>query len=401
MNGAGRRAWDLIGSVLSASGRVITPVGRLVLALSVGAWFVGWRAGWEEAMWIAAAAGTVGLLAVGFLLGRTELEVAVELETPRVTAGDVATGRLVVKNPGARRLLPVRMEVAVGRASSPFEIPSLAPGAEHDELFILPTNRRQVIDVGPASSVRGDPLGLVRRVVDWTQPTPLFVHPRTTRLEGLGAGFLRDLEGLPTADLVDSGVAFHALREYQPGDDRRFVHWKTTARVGKLMIRQFIDTRRSHLAIVLDTQPDAYASDDEFELAVSLGGSLGARTLRDEQELTFSSGTKAWAPFSAQQLLDMLAGIEMSPADRAISEQTAAMRSSAAGVSTLVLVTGSRRELVDAQRAISRFGSDVRSIVIRAEPDGSAGLRAVGSVTVLSVAALDDFALLLWTVGQQ
>ena len=401
MNDAGRKVVDPVRDALTAAGRVITPVGRLVLALSVGAWIVGWRAGWEEAMWIAAAAGTVCVLAAGFLLGRTELEVAVELETPRVTAGDVATGRLEVKNPSTRRLLPVRMEVAVGRSSNRFEIPSLAPGAEHDELFILPTNRRQIIDVGPASSVRGDPLGLVRRVVDWTEPTPLFVHPRTTQLEGLGAGFLRDLEGLPTADLVDSGVAFHALREYQPGDDRRFVHWKTTARVGKLMIRQFIDTRRSHLAIVLDTQPDAYASEDGFELAVSIAGSLGARTLRDEQELTFSSGTKAWAPFTAQQLLDMLAGIEMSLADRAISEQTAAMRSSAAGVSTLVLVTGSRRELVDAQRAISRFGSDVRSIVIRAEPDGSTGLRAVGSVTVLNVAALDDLGLLLWTVGQQ
>ncbi len=91
-------------------------------------------------------------------------------------------------------------------------------------------------------------------------PTDLYVHPRISSLERLGSGFLRDLEGQTTQDLSPSDVAFHTLREYVPGDDRRHVHWKTTARIGKLMVRQFVDTRRSFLSIVISTDPADYAS---------------------------------------------------------------------------------------------------------------------------------------------
>lgn len=49
-------------------------------------------------------------------------------------------------------------------------------------------------------------------------------------------------------------------------------------RIGTLMIRQFVDTRRSHLAVLLDTQPRSYRDADEFELAVSIAGSLSVPT---------------------------------------------------------------------------------------------------------------------------
>ena len=104
--------------------------------------------------------------------------------------------------------------------------------------------------------MRGDPLGLVRRTVRWTDVTELFVHPRTVSLESLGAGLLRDLEGETTQDLSMSDLAFHALREYQPGDDRRYIHWRSSAKAGRLLVRQFLDTRRSHLSVVVDTDPE-------------------------------------------------------------------------------------------------------------------------------------------------
>src|SRR5699024_11941780 len=74
-------------------------------------------------------------------------------------------------------------------------LPGLDPGAEHDELFAIPTERRGVLVVGPVRSVRGDPFGLIRRAVQWTEPEDLYVHPRTIRLGSASAGFLHDLEG--------------------------------------------------------------------------------------------------------------------------------------------------------------------------------------------------------------
>ena len=106
------------------------------------------------------------------------------------------------------------------------------------------------------------------------------------RLDEAASGFLRDLEGTPSSDLSSSDIAFHALRDYTPGDDRRHVHWRTTARTGKLMVRQFEETRRSHVVVALDNLADHYASEDEFELAVSAAASISAQTMREEKELT-------------------------------------------------------------------------------------------------------------------
>ena len=76
-----------------------------------------------------------------------------------------------------------------------------------------------------------------------------FVHPRTIGVPSTSTGLIRDLEGTPTRDLTSSDVAFHALREYQPGDERRYIHWKSTAKTGTYMVRQFEQTRRSHLVV--------------------------------------------------------------------------------------------------------------------------------------------------------
>lgn len=380
-------------------GRAISPAGRLVAALAVLGWLAGWRLGWQEGMWIAAACSVVFLLGVGFLLGTTDLDVAVDVDPIRVTVGDPAGGALVVRNTGSRRMLPLRIELIVGRGAAVFDIPSLPADGTHDELFVLPTTRRQIIPVGPARSVRGDPLGLTRRTIDWTEPVELYVHPRIVRLENLGAGFLRDLEGQPTTDLSTNDVAFHTLREYVPGDDRRFIHWKTTARVGDLMVRQFVDTRRSHLAVVLDTRPSSYLDADEFELAVSLAGSLGARALRDEQDVTLSSGSGPLPSANGQQLLDSLAGVEWSHRHEDLVAQSIRVGTTA-GISIVALVTGSALALNDTRRAVRCFDESVRGLVLRADRQGRSGLRPIGSAAVLNVAELDGFGYLMWKVSR-
>src|SRR5699024_3749448 len=161
-------------------------------------------------------------------------------------------------NPTQRIWLPARIGLAVGAATAQFLVPRLPAGESHEELFAVPTRRRAVLVVGPVRSVRDDPLSLMRRQVTWARPQELFVHPRTVRLDEATSGFLRDLEGTPSSDLSSSDIAFHALRDYAPGDDRRHVHWRTTARPGKLMVRQFEETRRSHVVVAPDDLAEHY-----------------------------------------------------------------------------------------------------------------------------------------------
>lgn len=379
---------------------MVSPIGWTVIAMGLVGAVAGWQLNWLEGMWVAVGATTAVLSALIFLVGSADLAISVTVDPCRVTVGDPSSGELVVSNVGTRRLFPLRVELTVGRGAAVFDIPGLAGGQHHDELFILPTTRRSIIGVGPATSVRGDPLGLLRRAVDWTEPTMLYVHPRIARLEHLGAGFLRDLEGQPTADLSNNDVAFHTLREYQPGDDRRFVHWKTTARVGQLMIRQFVDTRRSHLAVLLDTVPASYADADEFELAVSLSASLGTRALRDEQDVTLTTGAGPLGSHDGQHLLDGLAGVELSARARTLVEQAALVNRNATGVSVVALVTGSELSLSDAHAAANRFNESVRLFVLRAHPAGVTGLKPIASAMVLNVASLDEFGHLMWKVTQ-
>ncbi|TPX00809.1 DUF58 domain-containing protein, partial [Schumannella luteola] len=178
-------------------------------------------------------------------------------------------------NSGGRRMLGTVMEVPVGESIVELALPGLRRSTAHTQDFGIPTDRRGVIAVGPVRTVRGDPLGLVRRELSWTDRLELVVHPRTVSVPSTSTGLIRDLEGAPTRDLTASDVSFHALREYQSGDDRRYIHWKSTAKTGTYMVRQFEQTRRSHLVVSLSLATHDFASEAEFELAVSVAGSLG------------------------------------------------------------------------------------------------------------------------------
>ena len=120
-------------------------------------------------------------------------------------------------------------------------------------MYPLPTARRGVVQVGPALIVKTDLLHLMRREIEQTGVQTLWVHPRVAALAPLPVGFAKDLEG-PTSDASPAGdVAFHALREYELGDDHRHIHWMSTARTGTLMVRHYVDNRRPSITAVVDT----------------------------------------------------------------------------------------------------------------------------------------------------
>lgn len=382
---------------------VVTGTGWTVVLLAVGAWIAGWRLGWLELSYIATASLVVLVASIPFVLGRSPLEVELELQPQRVVVGDRSAGQVTVRNRTGRRVLGQRLELTVGTGVAELMVPSLGGGGEHEELFVLPTQRRAVIPVGPATLIRDDPLGVLRRSAARTTPIPLFVHPRTVPLANLGPGLMRDLEGQPTADLSPSDIAFHALRDYETGDDRRFVHWLTTARVGKLMVRQFTDTRRAHLAVVLDGAKGAYVAGDggpdaEFEVAVSVAASIGARALGDDQDVTMWGSGRLVPTVNPRVMLDTLAGLEHAGRHSQLADQIDLLMRRSNGISSAIVVTGSKPTIADLRGLVIRFPVDVRTMVIRVAVDETPGFRPIGSTMVLTLATLSDLGHLLWAV---
>jgi uncharacterized protein (DUF58 family) len=392
--GAGEVARSLAAFALDglrAVRRVVRPIAWVLIAGAVVLWTVGQVFGWFELTVAALVIAVALVVCLVFLVGRTAYDVSLDLGRTRVVVGERAVGALTLANRGSRAILPSRVVLPVGSGRGTFAIKRLAPGEEVEELFAIPTHRRGVLKVGPVSVVRGDPLGLFERVHRRDEPADLYVHPRTVLFDGNSLGFLRDLDGLPTTDLSPDDVSFHALREYQPGDDLRHVHWRSTARAGTIMVRQYEETRRSHFVIGLTRHPADYRDADEFELAVSIAGSVGLRGVRDSMQVELSTQGRSVTAETGKRLLDTLTTVELARGRDGGVEALA--RSIASGLnlaSIVVFVVGSSTDAGAIRSACARLPFGSRVLVVCASSGSSPALRRIGDADVITVGSLEQ-----------
>jgi uncharacterized protein (DUF58 family) len=214
------------------------------------------------------------LIAAGVsILLRPDLEVKREVVPCRVNEGDAASGVITVTNVGRRRCAPMRAIEAVGDTSISISLPSLAAGATHTTQYRLPTGHRGCYTIGPLRIAHSDPLRLISVSHADTGQATLWVHPRVHKASPIPTGRSQELEGPANVHAPHGGIAFHSLREYQPGDDPRLIHWRSTARTGTLMVRHTVITNEPKLMIVLDTSADPYDK-ESFEDAVRVAASL-------------------------------------------------------------------------------------------------------------------------------
>lgn len=377
----------------------VSTLGWTTAAAGAAALVVGWVLGWHEFRVLGASLLVLMALSLLFLVGRTQLEVDFELDPERLVVGDSAMGRVEVTNVARTPLLPLALEVPVGESAARFTLPGLAPRTSFEDIMVIPTSARGVIEVGPVRTQRGDPFGLVRREVEWTGLTELFVHPRTIALETLGSGLLRDLEGQTTSDVSMSDLAFHTLREYEPGDDRRYIHWRSSAKVsgasgqGAFLVRQFLDTRRSHVAVVVDVAESSYRSADQFELALSCGASVTLRALADEMETTIVCGQHVAVQPAPHTALDAYSRAAFG--DWTLPAATGRLGTLAPDVSAVVLVTGPQTTFETLRRARAYLAPQVRLVVVQVVPDTPLSLREASGLLVVTIGDLSELPLVL------
>ena len=377
-------------------GSSLTPLGWGTTLVGAGAALAGSLASWVEAAVLGFTCLSLVALSLLWSLGRAGHAVTLRLANTRVTVGEKALGALTVTNPTSRRLRATMVELCVGAGANSFLCPPLGRGESHEEVFAIATTRRGIVAVGPASTIRGDSLGLVRRVQTWSDATELYIHPRTVAMNASTVGFIRDIEGATTQDLSSVDVSFHALREYVPGDDRRAIHWRSTARIGKLMVRQFEETRRSHLLIVLDLDTDAWASDDEFEIGVSAAASMARAALVDAKEVSVHTQAGHLKTPTPMHAMDSLSGVERVLGAERISALTQRAGTEASQASTAVVISGSRTHLADLHAALTRLPLDMVITGVRIDMDSDFELRTLGNTPVVVAPTLDDFAIGMW-----
>jgi uncharacterized protein (DUF58 family) len=401
-------------------GRQLTPAGKLVLAALVAAAVIGFdtsrTVGYQAftlltALLIIAAAWSV--------VFRVRLDVRRIL--PRfVTVGEPATYRAVIRNETARlqRGLVLLEDLADPRPSFDEFLRAREPGEERRNWFdrtvgyprwdwLIARRRGAAIAPRPLSALppgdagevvvevrplrrgrlaftavtiaRPDPLGLVNALVRIPLPGSLAVLPKRYAMPDLALPGVRKYQrgGVALASAVGDSEEFVSLRDYRPGDPLRRVHWRSAARVGRPVVKEYQDEFFVRHALVLDTFA-ARPESDVFEEAVAVAASVACSIQTQDSLLDLLFVGAETYCFTAgrglghtDRMLEVLAGVR--PCDdrpfRALHHAVLDRYASLSGcVAVLLAWDEPRRDFVRHLRAL---GVPTRAFVV-SEPAAAA-----------------------------
>ena len=219
---------------------------------------------------------------------QTGLTLLEDLDDPRPAFPDWLASELAE----SRRVRPFR--VAQRRRNSPFrvadlkegEIPPMPPHGEAEARVGIFPLRRGILRFTGVTIARPDPLELVRSFVKIAAPQTVLILPKRYPLPPIALpGALRYQEGGVTlAASVGRSEEFVALRDYRHGDPVRHIHWRSWAKTGKPIVKEFEDEYFVRHALVLDTFDDEPNS-EVLEEAVSIAASFACTILTQESLL--------------------------------------------------------------------------------------------------------------------
>ncbi len=198
-------------------------------------------------------------------------------------------------------------------------LPPIQPGQEAEvQVEIMPL-RRGVLKFKGATLARTDPFGLFRALAGTPAPQTALILPQRYPLPPIALpGVMKYQEGgVALASNVGQSEEFVALRDYRRGDPMRHIHWRSWARTGKPIVKEFEDEFFVRHALVLDTFSDQPHS-EAFEEAVSVASSF-ACTIQTQESLLdlLFVGAEAYCFTGgrglahADQMLEILASVRV------------------------------------------------------------------------------------------
>ena len=199
------------------------------------------------------------------------------------------------------------------------EVEPVGPGDTVEVDMRLMPLRRGVIRLEAVRVACPEPLGLFRRLFRYAKVDKVLVLPKRYAVPDLilpGATRFQQ-GGVALASSIGESEEFVSLREYRHGDPLRHIHWKSWAKLGRPIVKEFQDENFVRHALVLDTFSHAVFS-EVFEEAVSLAASFACSVQTQESLLdllfvgasayTFTIGRGVG---QVEQVLEVLAGVQV------------------------------------------------------------------------------------------
>ena len=264
--------------------------------------------------------------------------------------------------------------------------PHVPAGETRKGIYRGRLTRRGRYQLGPLRLSTRFPFGLFCRTVSLGQTDTLIVFPRLGRLtrrwatrhrEAFAGTHRRERRHGPEGD-------FYGVRDWRAGDSRRWIHWRSSARLGKLVVRQFEQPRNRDVAVLVDLwQPKRPGPEhlENVELAVSFAATVVADLCRKggSNLLLGTTGPQPQCiggPASVallQELMERLAVAEAPGEDRLVELLERALGEIEPGTD-VVLVSTRPVDLADS----SRFGQ------LWADPARKAAARRIRCVDTSS-----------------
>jgi uncharacterized protein (DUF58 family) len=265
------------------------------------------------------------------------------------------------------------------------------------ELKSICTRRGRFV-LGPVWVTSGDPFGIFRASRKLTDDTSIVVYPKTVALPR----FARIPGELPGGSLQGVRVQFStpnvsSVRDYRPGDAFNRIHWPTTARTNRLMVREFELDPTADVWIVLDLDGDVQAGaglESTEEYAVTVAASLARHLLDQGRAVGLVSQTATLpadrGPRQVERILEVLALVRAG-SHLTLSAMLSAETSRFARSSTLIVVTSSTNEgWARFCQALNGRGVHTTAVLVEAATFGSAPSTLL-LVSSLAAAHIDTY----------
>jgi len=162
------------------------------------------------------------------------------------------------------------------------------------------------------------PFGLFQATREVHQARRFTVFPRVTTVD-ISFAFQGRSGSVPERHRRGESEELLRLREYVSGDNLHHIHWKSTAKLGRLMTREFSARQQRRFSIVFDnTSVDEGQTDgNSFEKMVSAAASLASHLAAHRLSFSFASADDTFPPEASGEhlrgVLTYLAGVQVRP----------------------------------------------------------------------------------------
>jgi uncharacterized protein (DUF58 family) len=399
--GVSRMVWRLLTQRLTPAGRWLA-VATIVLASYGGASNLQLQsyvpAGYIGALWL------VAVIAMLFYRPRVKLDARY---ASRISAKETLAVDVRIEQTGRSRgadlvVLPHNLPTEIDSIPEDgMALPDLIKGKITNVKLGLRCNKRGKYLLKGFRVESGFPFGILRSRQTFRQEQAILVYPTFRPLTQLRLPTGRRYQpgGVAMASKLGESFEYLGNREFRDGDNVRDIDWRATARLGRPIVREWVEEYMLRVAVILDTHAPNPGQAESFEHAVSLAAAVSDYMARQDYLVDlFAAGPNLYHLTAGRslayldQILEILACVEANPDEPfdVIEPQLAELLSR---ISTVICVfldwNDARRAFV---RRIHSQGVAVKVIVVR---DQACSLNPafendLGEVPVLSSADCDS-----------